>query len=185
MDGSRTVVSLEPGEAFSLSLTRDQRSTLRLEPASGRVGVVVEGRVVVAPGTLNPHADLSITRATPAEPIADDRIVVVDLTATFTASAPPGCYDVVELVPSGLAPLSLGVVETDETGVSWPTSVVGQEVSFCAENDARTGHTAHLRYRARVVNQGTFAWEPAVMQLAGAPELLALTPGATVVIGTR
>lgn len=181
--GSRTAVSLEPGEAFSLSLTSEQRATLRLESASGAVGVVVEGRVVVAPGALDPHPDLSLTRVTPDDPIPADRIVVVDLTATFTASAPSGCYDVVELVPSGLAPLSVGVVETDETGVSWPTSVVGQEVRFCAVNDERTGRTAHLRYRARVVNEGTFAWEPAVMQLPGAPELLAVTLGRIVVIG--
>lgn len=88
----------------------------------------------------------------------------------------------VELVPSGLAPLSIGLGETDESGVSWPTSVVGQEVRFCAVNDVKTGHSARLQYRARVVNEGTFTWEPAVMQLPGAPELLAVTPARTVVI---
>ena len=70
--------------------------------------------------------------------------------------------------------------------MSWPTSVVGQEVRFCADNDPKTDHAAHLQYRARVVNEGTFAWEPAVMQLPGAPQqLLALTPARTVVIGAR
>jgi hypothetical protein len=177
-------VSLEAGEAFGLTLTDDQRSTLRLESVSGTVGVAVEGRVVVAPATLDPHPDLTLTRAAAtADPIAAGRIVVVDLVATFTASAPSGCYDVVELAPSGLAPLTLGLVEADDAGVSWPTSVVGQEVRFCADNDERTGHTAHLRYRARVVSEGTYAWEPAVMQFPGAPELLAVAPGRTVVVG--
>jgi hypothetical protein len=182
--GNRTVVSLEAGEAFGLTLTDDQRSTLRLESVSGTVGVAVEGRVVVAPATLDPHPDLTLTRAAAtADPIAAGRIVVVDLVATFTASAPSGCYDVVELAPSGLAPLTLGLVEADDAGVSWPTSVVGQEVRFCADNDERTSHTAHLRYRARVVSEGTYAWEPAVMQFPGAPELLAVAPGRTVVVG--
>jgi hypothetical protein len=183
--GGRTVVALGPGEAFGLVLTSDQRATLGLEPISGRVGVTVEGRVVVAPATLDPHPDLTLTRSTPSDPIPTDRIVVVDLTATFSATAPTGCYDVAELVPSGLAPLSVELGATDETGVTWPTSVVGQEVRFCADNDVKTGHTAHLRYRARVVNEGTFAWEPALMQFPGAPELLAVAPGRTVVIGTR
>jgi hypothetical protein len=167
---------------LSLPLTNEQRSTLRLESVSGKVGVVVEGRVVVAPATLDPHPDLTLTRSAPDNPISADRIVVVNLTATFTAKAPTGCYDVVELVPSGLAPLSIGFGERDETGVSWPTSVVGQEVRFCADNDPLLGNTARLYYRARVVNEGTFAWEPAVMQFPGAPELLALTPARTLVI---
>ena len=182
VDGSRTVVSLGLGEAFSLPLTNEQRSTLRLEPISGNVGVTVEGRVVVAPATLDPHPDVTLTRALPGSPVVAGRIVVIDLTATFAAQAPTGCYDVVELVPSGLAPLSIGLGEVDEAGVTGPTSVVGQEVRFCAVNDVKTGHSARLQYRARVVNEGTFGWEPAVMQLPGAPELLALTPARTLVI---
>ncbi len=182
VDGSRTVVSLDPGEAFSVALTSEQQATLRLEPVGGKVGVAVEGRVVVAPATLDPHPDLTLTRSAPDNPVPADQIVVVNLTATFAAKAPTGCYDVVELVPSGLAPLSIGLGETDESGVSWPTSVVGQEVRFCAVNDVKTGHSARLQYRARVVNEGTFTWEPAVMQLPGAPELLAVTPARTVVI---
>jgi len=182
VEGNRNAVALEPGEALSLPLTNEQRSTLRLEPVSGKVGVVVEAREVVEPATLDPHPDLTLTRSAPDNPISADRIVVVNLTATFAAKAPTGCYDVVELVPSGLAPLSIGFGERDETGVSWPTSVVGQEVRFCADNDATTGHTARLQYQARVVNAGIFAWEPAVMQFPGAPELLAVTPARTLVI---
>ena len=182
VDGNRTVVSLKPGEAFSLPLTNEQRATLRLESVSGKVGVTVEGRVVVAPATLDPHPDLTLTRATPGSPVAADRIVLINLTATFAAQAPTGCYDVEEIVPSGLAPLSVGLGEMGETGVAWPVSVVGQEVRFCAVNDAKTGHSARLQYRARVVNAGTFAWEPAVMQLPGAPELLAVTSAGTLVV---
>jgi hypothetical protein len=184
VSGSRTVVSLEPGETLSLPLTSEQVATLRLEAVEGRVGVAIEGRVVVAPATLDPHPDLTLTRIVPDNPVSADRIVVVELTATFGASAPAGCYDVAELVPSGLAPLSIGLGEMDETGVSWPVSVVGQDVRFCADNDPKTGHTARLRYRARVVNEGTFVWEPAVMQFPGAPELLASTPPHSVVIAS-
>ena len=60
-----------------------------------------------------------------------------------------------------------------------------KECRFCASNNPLTGRTARLRYLARVVNEGTFAWEPAVMQLAVAPEMLAITPAGTASIGTR
>ena len=77
------------------------------------------------------------------------------------------------------------VGEATETGVIGPSSVVGKEVTFCATNDPRTGHRARMSYTARVVNEGTFTWEPAVMQLAGAPEALAVAPAGTTTIGSR
>ena len=185
VDGHRSVVLLEPGNAFTLPLTAAQAASLSVETLSGRVGTAVEARVPVAPGSLRPHADLTLTSEMANQPIPADKIVVVDLTAKFAGGAPAGCYDVVERVPSGLAPLSIGQGEADERGITWPSSVVGQEVRFCAGNDGKTGHTAQLRYLARVVNEGTFTWEPAIMQLPGAPEMLAITPAGTATIGTR
>jgi hypothetical protein len=186
VDGQRSTVRLEPGEAFSLRLTAAQAATLTAESLIGQVGVAVEARVPVARTSLRPHADLGLTRTDPG-PIAPDRILEVDLAATFGETAPDGCYDVTELVPSGLAPLTgwWGPDTGDDPDITWPSSVVGQEVRFCAWNDEKTGRTARLRYLARVVNEGTFAWEAAVMQLPGAPELLAITPGGTASIGRR
>jgi hypothetical protein len=179
------VVRLEPGDAFTLPLTSGQAASLSVENLSGRVGAAVEARVPVAPGSLRAHADLTLTRAILKQPIATDRIVTIDLTADFAGSAPDGCYDVVDLVPSGLAPLAVMPEQDDDRGITWPSSVIGQEVRFCAGNDAVTGHTARLRYVARIVNEGTFTWEPAIMQLVGAPEMLAITPAGTATIGAR
>jgi uncharacterized protein YfaS (alpha-2-macroglobulin family) len=184
-DGRRSTVRLEPGETFSLPLTAAQAATLTAETLTGQVGVAVEARVPVAPTSLRPHPDVGLTRTGPSQPIPTDRIIEVNLQATFADTAPEGCYEVTELVPSGLAPLTTWwTTETgDDTDITWPSSVVGQEVGFCAWNDEETGRTAHLRYLARVVNEGTFAWEPAVMQLPAAPELLAVTPAGTASIG--
>lgn len=52
-----------------------------------------------------------------------------------------------------------------------------------AAKDPKTGHAARLRYLARVINEGVFTWEPAIMQLAGAPEALAFTPPVSALIG--
>lgn len=186
VEGKRSTVRLEPGEAFGLRLTPAQAATLSAETLTGQVGVAVEARVPVAAASLRPHVDLELTRTIPAMPIAADRIVEVNLTATFADTAPDGCYDVTEQVPSGLAPLEGWWGQTtDDTTVTWPSRVAGQEVRFCAWNDPETGRTARLRYLARVVNEGAFAWEPAVMQLPAAPDLLAITPAGTASIGTR
>ena len=184
VDGRRTVVQLDPGEAFSLQLTAAQVESLAVEALSGQVGASVEARVPVAPSSLRPYPGLTLTRASLAQPIPADRILEVNLTASFAADALTGCYDVVEVVPSGLAPLAVGWGRTDERGITWPSSVVGQEVRFCAANDPATGRSARLRYLARVVNEGTFSWEPAIMQLANRPELLAVTPTLSTRVGT-
>jgi hypothetical protein len=183
VDGRRTVIQLDPGDALTLRLGAAQAASLSVETLSGSVAAVVEARVPTSPASLHPHPDVQLTRAGPSQPIATDRIVEVNLSATFGARAPDGCYDVVELVPSGLAPLAVSWSRSDDEDVTWPSSVVGQEVRFCAFNDEETGHRAQLRYAARVVNAGTFTWEPAVMQLSNAPEMLAITPAGTATIG--
>ncbi|HET7676758.1 MAG TPA: Ig-like domain-containing protein [Candidatus Limnocylindrales bacterium] len=181
--GTRSVVNLQAGQAFALSLTAGQRAGFSAETLTGDVAVAVSWRSPVDPATLRPHADLTLSRATPAK-IEAGRIVSVELTAKFAASAPQsGCYEVVELAPSGLAPLEFGSEEADGQSISGPSSVSGQQVRFCASNDVRSGGTARLRYHARIVNPGTFTWEPATMQLSGAPEALAVTPAGSTIIG--
>ncbi|HEX7949978.1 MAG TPA: hypothetical protein VF494_06495, partial [Candidatus Limnocylindrales bacterium] len=141
-------------------------------------------RVPIAPASLQRHPDLTLTRGDLPQPIPADGVLEVNLTATFGEGAVDGCYEVAEVVPSGLAPLAIGRGNTDETGITWPISVVGQEVRFCAFNDPATGRTARLRYEARVVNTGSFTWEPGVLQYPGAPELQASTPAWTTRIGS-
>lgn len=184
VDGRRRVVELEAGGAFWLPLTPRQAAGLAVEALAGRLGIAVEGRVPVEVASLVAHRDLRLTRDVPGQPIPATGLVEVDLAVVFGAGAPDGCYDVREVVPSGLAPLDMGWGFTDERGITWPSSVVGQEVRFCAFNDPESGRTARLRYVARVVNEGTFAWEPAVMQFPDAAELTAVTPAASVTIGS-
>jgi hypothetical protein len=134
----------------------------------------------VAVEAIRPSVDLTLARSLPAGTIGDDALVTVDLRATFASGAPEdGCYEVIEAVPSGLAPIDGpfglgGSQEVDRQIIYWPSSIVGQQVGFCVPNDA--GRPVRMRYQARVVNVGTYAWEPAILQLPAAPELVAVTP---------
>ena len=93
------------------------------------------------------------------------------------------------MAPSGLAPL--------REGSSWrprrdegidalvgqlPWSIAGQQVSWCVWPDSKKP-VQTLRYRARVVNSGSFLWEPAVVQSTRAPELIRLSEADSVEIG--
>ena len=184
VDGDRTTVSLEPGEAVSLTLTADQRTGLRLERLSGSIGVAIAWRDAVDPTAIATDPDTSLVRMAPTTAPTDD-LVTVDLRATFDPTAlESGCYAVDEVVPSGLAPLADWRPDSSASDVIWPSIVVGQRVTFCVPNPGLNGsREGHLRYVARVVNAGTFTWEPAVMQPDGVGERVALTSASTIRIG--
>jgi hypothetical protein len=190
VDGERTVVRLEPGESETLVLTAAQRSGLKLEPIAGKTGLAASWREPTDPASLPTDPGLTLTRRIPTDPLPVDHLVTVDLHVTFGPSALEApCYEVVEEVPSGLAPLASWNVGTGNA-VLGPASVVGQRVTFCVPNpvfkDAGVAvREGTLRYLARVVNEGTFTWERAVLQLEGAADVGTTVQAGTVTIGTR
>jgi uncharacterized protein YfaS (alpha-2-macroglobulin family) len=98
---------------------------------------------------------------------------------SFGASAPKGCYQVTDLLPSGLAPVAAlddwqsQDADAARTRVQMPYEVIGQRVSWCV--DPTHGKSFTLGYSARVVSPGTYRWEPAVAQFGTAPTLGAAT----------
>ncbi len=186
VDGRRTVRDLPPGDAFTIVLTADQRSGLRLEPLGGQVMMSASWTEPIDIGSLTVDPALKLSRTvTPAGSIPADRMVVVDLTPTFGRLAVDGCYQVVDLVPSGLAPVSRTDSWVGDDGTMAPDNIVGQRVEFCVPNDPKTTKVTTLRYLARVVTPGDYTWEPAVIQLTGAPEAIGVTKPGRVTIADR
>ena len=191
LDGDRTEVRLEPGESETLVLSATQRAGLRLEPVAGKTGLAVAWRAPTDPASLPHDTALTLTRPLPTGTLPADHPVTIEMHVAFGTSAPDAaCYAVVEEVPSGLAPLASWDVGSG-ADVIGPASVVGQRVTFCVGNPVRKDASgrpireATLRYAARVVNEGTFTWEPAVMQLEGAADVGTTVAGGSVSIGAR
>jgi alpha-2-macroglobulin len=174
VDGEKHEQSLEPGGSFSLSVTNAQRSTLVFER--------LEGNLTVAASWLGPSAEaglphdpqVSIVRTvTPENDAPSDQLVRIRLSVTIAQAAPPGCYEVTEFAPSGLAPASLSLAWAPNSGVAGPNGGVrpyeieGQRVSWCMNPEVQ--RHAELTYSARVVSPGTYTWEPTVVQLVTAP----------------
>ena len=108
-------------------------------------------------------------------------LVRVDVSVSFGARAPLGCYEVTDMAPSGLLPtgrLDIGSVGPD---VVTPFEQVGQRVTFCAEPTKRL-RTVHLRYFARVVTPGSYRWEPTIVASRSSANSIARTSSATVTI---
>ena len=190
VDGTRHVVDLGAGESFRLQLTSTQLASLTIERLSGSVGVTTEWREAVRPSAFSADPDLTITRSMrPASPIKASDFVVVNLDVTFSAQAAAGCRQVTELVPSGLAPVGAEShwFDPDEEearpddGVVLPYDQTGSRVFFCV-GPTSTRRTFTLRYVARVVTPGSYAWEPAVAQSGTDEDIANLTSASTITI---
>ena len=187
--GKREVVQLEAGETFHVSVTHEQFGSLVIEPVDGQIGVTTSWRETVKPSAFAIDPDLRISRRmTPSGKIGTAALVTVDLTVTLGPKAPKGCHLVTDIVPSGLVAVGnlQGWVGADgETGpptdADYPYAQVGQRVSFCADKGTDHG-VAHLRYFARVVTTGTYAWEPAMVESRTKTGRAALTKATVVTI---
>ena len=148
VDGTRTVVDLEPGETFSMVVTRTaagvarHRAPDRLDRGRRRTGASA-----VKASAIERDPDITVTRSVrPSGAIGSGDLVIVSLKVRFGKQAPLGCHLVTELVPSGL--VAVGQLEgvfvratawTRRRGSRPRTTQTAQRVSFCAdERDART-----------------------------------------------
>lgn len=190
LDGEPQVVELDAGEQHQLKLTAPQRQELRLTPLSGELGVASSWREPLGVTAIKEDEAIVLTRSVrPAGVIRSSDLVDVTLTVELGAAAVDDCYLVTEMAPSGVAPVREGKSWRDRPAKQAgapvglpPWSISGQQVSWCVWPNARKP-VQTLRYRARVVNSGSFLWEPAVVQSTRAPELIRLTKASTLQVG--
>ena len=186
--GTRTVVELQVGDTFQLGLTAAQLASLKIERIAGTIGVATSWREPVRPTSIEADPDLTLTRSVTPATIGVADLVRVELTIKFADSAAAGCHEVTELAPSGLAAVGslAGWVDRDsealpDPGVVMPYDQSGSRVSFCAEPTS-TQRILVLRYYARVITPGEYAWEPAIAESRSQEGKAALTAPTTVTI---
>jgi len=179
VDGERHEETIEPGATFRLNLTADQRGSFVVERLDGEIMVASAWAREAQASDLPDDSSVTITRTVAPDGNAPaDDLVRVTLDITLGLAAPDGCYQVTDLVPSGLAPVIAPTAQWWDGGggprVIGPYAVEGQHVSWCVD----PGMEAPIRlgYSARVVTPGTYTWEPAVIQSVAAPSIGSSTP---------
>jgi hypothetical protein len=171
IDGKRTEVELKRGQSLALQLMPEQLDGLELEAIEGDVGV---GTSYTAPADRDSIAvdpDVTVTRSYDKDPatLRANDLVRISLSVTFGAQALDGCYQLTDLLPSGLRPVVRPYawgLPTD--GYYYPYRIEGQRVSFCVY-EGRFGGLPGIppttpSYWARVVTTGQYTAEPAVIQ---------------------
>ena len=185
---SRRVEDLAAGGSVTLTLTPAQLAAITVEPLIGAVSAACAWDEAVAAASLPHGSSVTVVRhVTPSGPIPAGSLVTIDLTVTVEALAPDGLYRATEILPAGLAPVgslltppSSGDEEPQDIALA-PWSSVGNRVEWGFWPSAEK-HTFLLRTFGRVVAPGTYAWEPAVVQLVDAPTIGAATAATTVTI---
>jgi hypothetical protein len=179
LDGQRTEEELERGNSLALLLTPEELRDLNLEALEGTLGIATSFLAPFDPDSVQPDPAVSISRSYQGQPkgsatIEDGELVRITIAYKLGPQAMSGCYQVSDLLPSGLKPVTRlyerGIKETE---VSHPYAIEGQRVSFCVyRGNLQSGA---LAYYARVIGKGTYTAEPVVIQSQQAAESINLT----------
>ncbi len=181
LDSERHEESLDRGASFSLSLTAEQLRDLRPEPLQGDVGVAAFYLAPFDPKTTQVDSDIAVTRrfelsAEAGNVYHDDSLVRVVINWNLSPQALDGCYQVSDLLPSGLKPITRygewvapGTFEGQYLGAY---QVDGQRVSFCV---SKSSLKLPIVYYARVVGRGNYTAEPAIIQSMNSSDSFNLT----------
>ena len=186
VDGKRVTKDLARGESVALTLSAAERHSLDLRVLEGRVAVATSYLAPFGPKDIRSDPDVTITRSwggasTGTKQLRDGDLVRIQIDYTFGRKALGGCYQVTDMLPSGLRavtrPWARGI---EEMSISYPYAIEGQRVSFCVQ---AKGPQHPIVYYARVIGLGSYTAEPALIQAQRGPERADLTGAIRVVIG--
>lgn len=163
VDGKSTEVTLRRGESLTIQLTSQQLASLRLEPIQGTAGVASFYTAPTDAGSVDVDPAVTVTRTYGTDPagLHEGQLVQIILSATFSPQALDGCYQLTDLLPSGLRPVARPDAWGMEPGTNYPYRIDGQRVSFCVSDDPTNRGAS---YWARVVTTGEYTAEPALIQ---------------------
>ncbi len=178
-------IRVQPGAPVAVTLTPAQAAGAVVAKVSGAILVVQTWDGALDTASLTAVPGVTISRSvSPSGTIGLTSTVSVTYDVNLGTSAPGSCWRLVDVAPSGLAPLAYTSWDPSSDN-GWtgdtPSRVIGQRVEFCVGVDPK--HQVHtLRYTARVVAPGTYAWEPAILQEVNNPAAGVVVSATTVTI---
>ena len=197
--GEAEDVLVEPGQNLLLDLTPEQLDELQLQVLEGNAAVALTTLQPLDTSAMETDPSVALSRSfsvvQPAQESAEgagsqetielaaDDLVRVRLDYLLGPEAEDGCYQLTDILPSGLVPVSqprsaFGYYYPDQD-IVYPYAVAGQRVSFCVY---RSDQDKTLSYLARVITKGRYVAEPALIEAMTAPESRAMSASALVEI---
>ncbi len=184
LNGKTTNVKLEKGKTLKLILSPESLSKIVFSRISGQVGVT-SSFLTVPNSSTQTNNTVSISRSYTTKDVLTNQfnnsdLVKVSLNINHAEVSQDGCYQITDLLPSGLkvvtTPYTLGLPTTN---IYYPYEINGQRVSFCVSKNS-VGNT--INYYARVINSGKFKAESSLIQSLISPSVFNFSDPAEIYI---
>ncbi len=185
LNGKKSSQKLEKGQVFKLDLSPAGLSEISFQDLSGNIGLTTYFSTPLDPKTaeVNPAIQLGRSYSVGGKitnTFSGSDLIKISLPVSYSEISQDGCYQVSDLLPSGLKPItsvySLGL---DSTNIWYPYEINGQKVSFCLGKGSKDNV---INYYARVVSGGDYRAESALIQSLISPSVYNLSPSGTVSI---
>jgi hypothetical protein len=182
LDGKKTSKKLENGEVYKLELSPANLSAITFQDISGNIGLTSSFSTPLDPKTalVDPSVQVGRSysvRGKDTNSFARTDLIKITLPVSYTEVSQDGCYQVTDILPSGLRPItSVYSFGLDTSNIWYPYEINGQKVSFCIGK----GNKNNINYYARVVSAGDYKAESALIQSLISPSVYNLSPSGSI-----
>lgn len=185
LNGKKTSKKLEKGQVFKLDVSPAGLSEISFQDLSGNIGLTTSFSTPLDPKTAEVSQSLQLgrsysVRGKVTNAFSGSDLIKVSLPVSYSEISQDGCYQVSDLLPSGLRPItSVYSFGLDSANVWYPYEISGQKVSFCI---GKGDKNKIINYYARVVSGGDYHAESALIQSLISSSVYNLSPAGTVSI---
>lgn len=168
--GDQTIEkTLSKGQTYRISVTPEQLAEIEFSGVQGKVGLTTSYEVPMTSMPTNSSPYLNIAKeyyvdGQKTNTFKENDLVEIRIYPNISKDITEGYYQVTDLMPSGLAPVTRvyynGLYNRYSCEYRYPYNIDGQRVKFNISRDWNSKCAAYFRYYARVVNPGTYTVEP-------------------------
>jgi hypothetical protein len=188
--GRERTARLTGGSTHSFQLHPQHVDQLEFLEITGDVGITMSYTVPIDPDSVEVDTDIGIRREYYVDGVKtntfhENDMIEVRLYSSFSGNALTGSYQVTDILPSGLMP----VTKTQRWGgrydctFRYPYNAFGQSVKYKINtNWERYKCGEYIKYYARVRNKGTYVAEPAILQSFINPDFINYSAKETITI---
>lgn len=191
-DGVRKEVKLT-GTAHTFQISPESAKNLKFITVSGDVGISVRYTEPIDLGSVKRDRDILIDRkyfidGQEKDQFSENDLIEVRLYPQFNKDSLVGKYQITDILPSGLAPVTKLYYGNNENDCRhwYPYSSSGQMTKFIISqnwNSQYNCNSKYIAYYARVKNRGTYRAEPAIIQSLVNPDFINFSNSRTVTVG--
>ncbi|NLP44980.1 MAG: alpha-2-macroglobulin [Peptococcaceae bacterium] len=167
LNGQKVSKELKDNEIFKLSLLPEDLEDFRISQVNGQVGLVIAFDRPWQKGEPGHSEGLSISRSyivNGQRVTTINRTDLVEIVVEYGIGekVPSGIFELVDILPAGLAPVSRPANYSSQKHKDWdyPVEVNGQRLVFLLNKDK---DQKRLKYLARVVSAGEYVCEAPVL----------------------